>query len=88
MLFEPGQLVATPAALEHLRVHGISPVELIRRHISGDWGDVCISDQRLNAKAIADGDRILSAYLTAGQKIYVITEWDRSLTTILFAAEY
>jgi hypothetical protein len=88
MLFDPGHVVATPAALNHLALSGSSPLELIRRHIGGDWGRVCASDGKLNDQALADDSRILSAYEIAGTRLYVITEWDRSYTTILLASEY
>ncbi len=88
MLFDPGQLVATPGALNHLAVHGSTPIELIRRHLAGDWGDLCASDREINDKAVIGADRIVSAYAVAGLKVYVITEWDRSYTTVLLASEY
>ena len=88
MLFDPGQFVATPASLNHLAAYGQSSIELIRRHCCGDWGDLCAGDRRLNDQAVAGGERILSAYTVSGLKIYVITEWDRSYTTILLASEY
>lgn len=80
--------MATPGAIEHLTEHGLSPLDLINRHSSGDWGDLCASDKNLNDQAITDGSRILSAYVVAGEKLYVITEWDRSYTTVLLASEY
>ena len=88
MLFDLGRLMATPGALVHLAEHSLSPLDLINRHTNGDWGDLCVSDKKLNDQAIADGSRILSAYLVAGEKLYVITEWDRSYTTVLLASEY
>lgn len=88
MLFDTGQLYATPAALNHLTLNGSDPLALISRHHVGDWGDVCSSDRKLNDEAVPDGSRILSAYVIADIKLYVITEWDRSYTTILLASEY
>ena len=88
MLFSFGNLVATPAALTYLIEHGLSPIALLNRHINGDWGDLCASDKQLNDQAVRDGSRILSTYVISGMKLYVITEWDRSYTTILFASEY
>jgi hypothetical protein len=73
---------------------------LLRRHAFGDWGDVCDEDSQANADAIRLGNRIVSVYhlrLTAeerkagrpkGPKVYAITEWDRSLTTLMLAEEY
>lgn len=88
MLFDPGQIVATPGALNHLAFHDSSSLVLLRRHLQGDWGDLCAGDRKLNDDAVTGAERILSAYTIAGLKIYVITEWDRSYTTVLLASEY
>jgi len=81
--------VATPGALELLASNSISPLSLLQRHCSGDWGDLSTEDVRANDTAIQDGSRLLSAYvLPDGSKVYVITEWNRSYTTILRADEY
>ena len=88
MLFSLGRLVATPGAIAHLAEHDLSPLQLIARHSRGDWGDLGVSDKKLNDQAITDGSRILSAFVVAGEKLYVITEWDRSYTTVLLASEY
>jgi len=88
MLFELGQLLATPAALNHLALNGSTPMELLRRHARGDWGDLGGGDHALNDRALADGSRVLSAYDVSGLKLYVITESDRSYTTVLLASEY
>jgi hypothetical protein len=58
------------------------------RHRSGDWGDVCDEDKKLNDEAVDGEGRILSAYTVDGEKVWVITEWDRSVTTVLFPSEY
>lgn len=63
-------------------------MEFLNRHISGDWGSVCEEDKAENDRALESGDRILSAYETSHGKIWIITEWDRSVTTILFPSEY
>jgi hypothetical protein len=57
-------------------------------HLSGDWGDLCEEDRQANEDALKNGDRLLSAYGTRGDKIWIITEWDRSVTTVLFPDEY
>ena len=88
MLFDPGQRLITPAAVNHLDLHDCSPTALVRRHLSGDWGDLCASDHKLNDDAVVYGSRILSAYVIGGVKVYVITESDRSYTTVLLASEY
>ena len=59
------------------------------RYKNGDWGDMCDEDKQMNDEAVKHGnDRIFAAYNTSQGKIYIITEWDRSVTTILFADEY
>lgn len=59
------------------------------RHVSGDWGNVCHEDRSANEQALVEGSRLFSAYEEAGQpKIWIITESDRSVTTILFPDEY
>ena len=59
-----------------------------RKHIIGNWGDLDESDKKANDKALKTDDRILSAYNMDDRKIYIITEWDRSYTTVMFANEY
>ena len=73
--FSPGQIVATPAALELLDQHGVSPDTLLRRHLSADWGTLCSDDAALNDAALEDGSRILSSYLIApGDSVWIITD--------------
>lgn len=60
----------------------------LMRHASGDWGEVCDEDKQANEQALINGDRLLSAYDVMGKRIWIITEYDRSLTTILFPDEY
>jgi hypothetical protein len=68
---------------------GQSPLELLRRHQSGDWGELCEADKRENELSVEHGFRILSAYRTARDvRLWVITEADRSVTTILLPEEY
>ena len=87
--FPLGQLVATPGALAVLEASGVSPLELISRHASGDWGEVSISDKLANDCAVTDGTRIFSAYqLPSGERVWVITEADRSSTCVLLPSEY
>ncbi|QSI34340.1 plasmid related protein [Variovorax sp. RKNM96] len=64
------------------------PIYLIGRHAHGDWGDIHAEDRKLNDQAVRNGLRLLSAYEIGGVKVYVITEWDRSYTTVLLASEY
>jgi len=84
-----GQLLATPGALRALAHAGQSPIAFLRRHMAGDWGEVCPEDAQANAHAAEHGGRILSAYtLSSGVKIWIITEADRSATTLLLPEEY
>jgi len=87
VIFKSGQVVATPGALELVSNNEIT--KALDRHFSGDWGDLCEEDKTVNDEAVISGDRILSAYHTeAGDKFWIITEWDRSVTTVLLPEEY
>lgn len=87
--FPLGQVVATPGALRALAAAGRGPVEFLARHAAGDWGELCADDRKENDLAREHGSRIFSAYrLPDGTKIWIITEADRSATTILLPEEY
>jgi hypothetical protein len=87
--FPLGRLLATPGAIAALARSAETPLVFLRRHMTGDWGDLCDEDKRLNDRAVEEGTRILSAYLTSkGEKVWLITEWDRSVTTLLLPEEY
>jgi hypothetical protein len=88
--FNLGQIVATPGALKALEESGEDAMEFLTRHAAGDWGNLSEEDRRENEFSLLHGFRILSAYtLCDGRtRIYVITEWDRLLTTILLPEEY
>jgi hypothetical protein len=87
--FGLGMVVATPGALEVLGHFEVSPSALVERHASGDWGEIPSEDARENELALERGFRVLSSYpLSGGFRVWVITERDRSLTTILLPAEY
>ena len=87
--FELGRLVVTPGALKALREAKQEPLALIVRHATGDWGDLDEEDKRENEFSVGKYLRILSAYiLPTGVKIWVITEADRSATTLLLPSEY
>ena len=60
----------------------------IARHISGDWGDMCKEDKETNEEALTEGNRLFSAYVDGLTQIWIITEADRSCTTVLFPHEY
>lgn len=63
--------------------------ESLGRHFTGDWGDLCEQDAKMNNDALERGDaRIMSVYELDPAKIYIITEWDRSATTVLLPFEY
>jgi hypothetical protein len=88
--FPLGQLVATPGALAALEEAGVSPAELLGRHLSGDWGTLDEDDWAANDRALLEGTRLLSAYILpqTNERIWIITEWDRSATTLLLPGEY
>jgi hypothetical protein len=89
-LFPLGQVVATPGALDALETEGIQPAVLIERHETGDWGDLERDDRKVNDDAVKTGGRLLSAYTLpqTQTKIWIITESDRSATTLLLPSEY
>lgn len=88
-LFPLGQVVATPGAIAALEQAQQTPIELIRRHVVGDWGDLSEDDKQENELSLREGYRLLSAYhLESGIKVWVITEADRSATTVLLPSEY
>jgi hypothetical protein len=87
--FAPGSLVATPAVLEGFRAAGDNPLTYLVRHVSGDWGDLNESDRQENELSVREGFRILSAYrMSDGTRFWIITEADRSVTTVLLPEEY
>lgn len=87
--FSLGRLVATPGALEAITKAGDEPLTFIRNHAFGIWGDVDADDKQANDDALKYGSRLLSAYHLSDQtKIWIITEADRSVTTILLPNEY
>jgi hypothetical protein len=88
MLFALGQIVMTPGALQLMEDIKAAPVHYIRRHVTGDWGDLDESDKKENDLSVKAGFRILSAYNTPCGKLWIITESDRSVTTLLLPDEY
>ena len=83
-----GRVVATPRALNLLRKSGGHPFDLLARHAKGDWGDLCAFDRRQNEIALRDGYLIFSSYEISVGRVWIITEADRSVTTILLPEEY
>jgi hypothetical protein len=87
--FDLGQIVATPGALRALMEAGQTPLEFVARHAAGDWGVLDDDDRQENERSLEDGCRLLSAYtLRDGTRIWIITEADRSATTLLLPEEY
>lgn len=87
--FSLGQIVATPGALDLLDRHAVNAADVLHRHESGDWGDLCPDDAASNEEAIRVGLRLISCYAVGhGESIWIITEADRSVTTLLLPAEY
>ena len=84
-----GQVVATPGAIEALKKAQQTASHFINRHLSGDWGESCEENRQLNDEAVENGDRVLSSYiLSTGEKLWIITEADRSSTCLLLPSEY
>lgn len=90
--FEVGQIVLTAGVFNETVAEsnfGYEVLGSLRRHCDKDWGELCEEDAALNDEAIATGEgRIFSAYKTCKGKIWIVTEADRSVTTILFPCEY
>lgn len=88
-LFSLGQVLATPGALSMLEALQLTPLPFVVRHVSGDWGDICSEDRQANAEALVHSFRLMSVYvLSATQRLWIITEADRSSTTLLMPEEY
>jgi hypothetical protein len=83
-----GRIVATPGALQVLSEAGEDPHCYLARHRSGDWGDLDEDDRRENERSLRHGWRIISSYPVGGKTVWVITEADRSVTTILLPEDY
>jgi len=93
-LFELGELVSTPGALEAMQLSGQSSWDFLSRHVAGDWGIVDADDRQANDESLIDGSRLLSAYLlNTGKKLWIITEavgddGKRASTCLLLPEEY
>ncbi len=87
--FELGQIVATPGASIALQKAGQEPGEFLRRHVNREWGYLTPEDRKQNDYSLEHGFRLLSSYRTnAGDKLWIITESDRSVTTLLLPEDY
>jgi hypothetical protein len=83
-----GRVVATQGAMRMLAEAGKDPFSYLARHANGDWGDLCSQDRRENELSLRHGWRVLSSYPVGDARIWVLTEADRSATTILLREEY
>ena len=83
-----GKVVTTPGALKLLSEMGEDPFGYIARHAAGDWGELCMYDRHQNEIALRDCYRVLSSYEMPAGRVWIITEADRSVTTILLPEEY
>ena len=90
--FQTGQVVATPGALDALRLAGMAPIDILTWHVSLDAGELCEEDQRRNRLAVEHELRVFSCYLVGTglkeTRVWCITEADRAVTTILLPEEY
>ena len=87
--FKLGRILASPGALEVIADASVSIIDLLIRHLRGDWGDLSDSDRQQNDLAITAGQRIASSYrLSSGRTVWIITEADRYATTFLLPDEY
>ncbi len=93
--FFPGRIVATDSVMEELQKAGLSPWLLLNCHLRADWGDLDDSDCRENDRSLARGGRLHSSYsvirgsaLTRGITVWIVTEADRSATTLMLPDDY
>lgn len=83
-----GRVVATPGALKLLTEAWANPFDYLARHATGDWGELCAFDRRQNEIALREGLSVFSSYEVPAGRVWIITEADRSVTTILLPEEY
>jgi hypothetical protein len=90
MLFKLGQVVATPGAIRAMQENGIEAWSLLSWHANGEWGCVPEEDLLENQRSVEEGYRVMSSYLLneSGDKLWIITEADRSSTCLLLPEEY
>lgn len=86
--FRLGRIVATPGALDLFKRAKTNEHSFLARHVHGDWGELSEEDKRANDASLINGARILSAYVVGEEKVWVITEADRSSTCLLLPSEY
>lgn len=85
-LFSSGSIVGTNLSMFTLTAEQLTI--MLDNHFTGDWGVVCEEDAYANEQALINGERILSKYIFNDLDYYVITEWDRSCTTVMLTEEY
>jgi hypothetical protein len=92
MKFNPGKIVVTCGVNDEMNRNEKFAIHVwlsLERHLAGDWGSLCDEDRVANEMALEGGERLLSSYASEGvMPIWIITEWDRSVTTVLFPDEY
>jgi len=86
--FNPGQMVATIGVLELMRLKGFDLQGLMLRHIESDWGDVTEATRRENERALSEGGRLMSVYDVEGQRVFVVTDADRTLTKAMLSEDF
>lgn len=84
-----GRTLMTRAVADLVASGKVNPLPLIARHSACDWGDVCAEDWCSNNRAVRGNGLVLSSYEVSGDlKVWIITEWDRSVTTLLLPSDY
>lgn len=87
MSFPLGRIVTTPGVAEKILIY--DQIGALHRFRNRDWGEMDVEDIRSNDQALRDGERLLGSYTGSnGEKFWIITEWDRSVTTLLLPDEY
>lgn len=86
--FPLGNIVSTPRALNLLNAHNLPPFHFLVLHQGGQWGDVPCEDVHANELSLISGAQLLSVYLVGEERLWIITEADRSITTLLLPDEY
>lgn len=87
--FPLGDIVATCGISDLIAQGTINPMTYLARHVRGDWGDLCDEDRKLNEHSVSGKGRLMSSYkITEQITLWIITEWDRSVTTLLLPSEY
>lgn len=86
MKFHCGRVIATREALS--KFHQGILARFLSRHVAGDWGDLSEEDREANERVLLSEDRLFSCYAMGTEKVFCITEWDRSVTTFMLPHEY